>query len=241
MKKYLLLPAMLISAGAVAQKIALTAHVSGGLFSFGGSSATASTQFIKGDVGPDFITGLDYYGKKPGLSYAAGLGLQWARPSGFLFGVQTSFESLQSSTRATSLVEPGALTSSFIKIIPTTGTIKLRNTFVMAYPNMGRRFPAGRYQLDVTAGPEIGFVLSSTEKINATTTEGPVTRYDVAVTRNHPDVDIRARVNAVLLLHKRIGFNLGYSYGFSNLAIKANHGREKAYTRYLRTGIVFHL
>lgn len=212
------------------QKTEYSAHFTSGGAAFRGASAQSESFINVSSIDASSYTN-NPYGKRPGFSY--GLAGQAQRVTGKhnLWGAQAGYEVLQSRVKIIGVFERSDAGT------PATGHTTLASQFINVHPFFGHRFALPAVDLDVTAGPEIGFLQDSREKTAAKTTGREFAYHR---NRNLPiTTDLRARVNVAAYYHQ-FGLTAGYSYGFSNYRQNYVGGStNELYTQVFRLGAAY--
>ncbi|WP_310395338.1 hypothetical protein [Hymenobacter sp.] len=171
------------------------------------------------------------YGTTLGLSYGLAAQAQRVTARGSLWGLQAGYEVLRSRARIRHVFDQVDFGSS------STGYTTMINRCTTAHPFFGHRFAIKRTQVDLTAGPEVSFLHRSHEKGEAKT---DFSTYSTRLHHAHPDLDVRARVNATTS-YQRLGLALGYSRGFTNHRKGQAGVRGEAYLQVFRLGLSYRL
>jgi hypothetical protein len=232
MKAIVLLPLGLLAAHVgYAQKTEFSGHLTSGFATFRGPSAESSSLIIlPRQAGSGPYTN-NAYGTRPGLSYGAALQVQHITPQHTVVGVQAGYEQLRSKVRIDNVFDRNFAT------IRTDGTTTLTNSCINVHPFIGHRFVAGKVDVDLTVGPEVG-LLRSHEQGSATTAQG--VRYSTDLNREHPTADLRGRANLTAYYH-RAGLSLGYSTGLTNYRAGYVGGTNELYSQVFRLGLSYRL
>ena len=171
------------------------------------------------------------YGTTLGSSYGLAAQMQRVTAKGSVWGVQTGYEVLRSRARITHVFDQVDSGSN------STGYTSLFNHGINTHPFFGHRFAVKSTQVDLTAGPEVSFLLRSHEEGDAKT--GSKT-YSTRLDHGHPDLDVRARVN-LTTYYKHIGLALGYSHGLTNYRKNQAGVIGEAYLQAFRLGLIYRL
>ncbi|MCO4294748.1 outer membrane beta-barrel protein [Solitalea sp. MAHUQ-68] len=218
MKKLLIVCFTLISFRTAAQQTEYSLHLGSGLFSFGGESAQ-NTSFINQNYTNN------PYGTKSGFSYSICAQIQRATKWNFIYGLQAGYESLSSKIMINDVYLDDMIFSVNEQTI-------LTNQFININPFLGYRFKLG-IPLDLTAGADYGLGISSKER--AETFSPDVT---VDNERKIPGLDFRLRFG-LATYYKKVGFNVGYSYGLTNYTAEMIGANRENYSRFIRFGISY--
>ncbi|QNF33307.1 hypothetical protein HUW51_11415 [Adhaeribacter swui] len=232
MRKYLFLIILFTSTSvAFGQSLEFSAQVNSGLSWFGGGSAASRSFIIVSDVANSANYTNHPYGKMPGVSYGVSAQVQKITSKNWLFGAQAGYEVLRSKLKVNEI-------SSFAArvITITEGQTVLRNTFINTHVFFGRRLHRGNWDIDVTAGPEMGLGQNSHE--NGFATENNGNKYISNLDRTHLKTDWRARLQ-VAAYYRKIGLSLGYAHGLSNYQSNLEGANFKTYARITRLGVIY--
>jgi hypothetical protein len=220
-----------------AQKTEWYARAGSGLFSFSGNSAVKEQGVVF--MSREFFPIMNPYGKTPGFSITAGASMKKLIGKNWIWETALDFQSLSATSSVNSLQIISSSFSSFAFGEPATGTFSYRASFISVAPFLGKRIGKGKTTLDITAGPEAAFMIDSKEKVdyNSANTSGEMKRK----TSPHAlTVDIRIQLQAVLQIRK-IGFFTGYARGFSNYYQRENTNQAKAFSNFVRFGMMYKL
>lgn len=232
--KKILLPALLLATTPLAygQKTEVSGHLNSGFFAFRGASATAESDILVSDVVgfPNYTA--NPYGNQWGWSYGGAAQLQRVTRGQTLFGVQAGYEQLRSRVKINQV-------QGFVFSAEATGHVNLNNHFLNAHSFVGHRFSCHGLDVDVSAGPEVGYLLKTNEKGKATDARGYEYAINGARSRTHT-LDARLRGN-VTLYYKQAGLSTGYSYGLTNYREGYVGGTSDLFTQMWRLGVVYRL
>jgi len=226
MKKILIIILSAVLTGTISgQTNEFSEQFSSGLFSFAGSSATkTSTLYL---VGPSTI---NPYGRGSSFSYVLGLQFQRITISNFIFGLQTSYESLSSKVK----VDYAEYSPHSLGFQISEGKTILTYQFLTFHPFLGKRIKLINWLTsDLTLGTDLGVYLNSREHETGTMDNGIKYDYYYALPKN-PNLDIRPRIEFTNY-YKKFGLTIGYSLGLTNYP-GAGLG---AYSRIIRFGISY--
>lgn len=171
------------------------------------------------------------YGTTLGLSYGLAAQVQRVTAKGHVWGLQTGCEVLSSRARIHHVFDQHDFG------IGSTGYTALFNHGITTHPFFGHRFAVKSTQVDLSAGPEVSFLLRSHEEGKA---KSDYSTYSTSLDHGHPDLDVRARVN-LTTYHKHIGLALGYSHGLTNYRKNEAGVVGEAYLQAFRLGLVYRL
>lgn len=208
-------------------------HFNSGLSSFGGESATKSSFIIVSDLATVGNYTNNPYGTKKMLAYGLSAQVQRISSSKFILGLQSGYEVLRSQVVINDIA--GQFSNPPASV---SGQTTFKNGFITVYPNLGRRFNVNDLDIDLTAGPELGFNVLSREKGEAVTDDDTVIKTDRE--RNPADTDFRLRA-LLTVYHKNWGVSAGYSYGISNYSGSLVGANRERYSRFIRFGFTYRL
>ncbi len=170
------------------------------------------------------------YGKASGFSY--GLTSQWQHVGrkGLLAGFQLGYESLTSRLIVNELIGDFYFGDNTVD-----GQGWLKNQYVLLQPFAGKRFGTAKVSLDVTAGVDLAYGLSSQDSYSIRTASAePFGSY--GADHDMPTVDVRPRVN-LTGCYRSFGLNVGYSYGLLNYTPNSWSYAARVYSQYWRAGL----
>lgn len=211
------------------QKTEYSVHLNSGGYAYLGRGTVSTISINIPDVYPAPENGSGPYGKRLGLSYGAAAQIQRTTPKQSLFGVQAGYEVLRNQVGVDKI-------TGFRFVEPASGYIRLTNKTINLHPYFGRRLSHKTVDLDLTAGPEFGLILSTREQQKITLL-GETTRTDN--TRADSYIDLRARIN-LTAYYKRVGLSTGYSVGLTNYNDDAD-GDYEVYSQFVRLGLAYRL
>ncbi|SNC74670.1 hypothetical protein SAMN06265337_2487 [Hymenobacter gelipurpurascens] len=234
--KYVLLLAgsFLAVHAATAQKTEYSAHLVSGGMAYRGASAAATTSIDIPDIVGYKPSTLNAYGKRLGFSYGLAGQVQRLTKGGSLWGAQAGYEMLRSRVNiqyvfSESSADPKA-----------EGHTNLNHQFITTHVFFGHRFAVSGLGLDLTGGPEVGFLQKVHEKGRATYNNDQA-EITVDRARNvNTKADVRARLNLTAYYH-RVGLALSYAHGLTNYRQHYLGGTNELYTQVLRAGLVYRL
>jgi hypothetical protein len=217
------------------QKTELNGALNSGLFSFSGLTARGTTSINWDDrTNSGYTNGV--YGSKSALCYGISFNLNRVTKRNFLFGTDLGFETLRSKI---SIDRIDGYTGNSTYQYSATGKAFLISGCLNFNPFLGYRITSDNISFDLTSGIEVGYRLSSTEKGNATATNG--IRYSVSQDYKTIGVDIRPDIK-VSAKYKKIGMYSGYTYGLLNYEMWVNgDGRWESYSRLIRFGVTYQI
>ena len=195
-----------------------------GLFSFRGSGALLQTGI------PLMWPGvMNPYGQHSGPSYGLTGQWQYVARSGLILGVQAGYESLTSRLAITGVI--GDFSN-----YPADGKAWLKNQYVLLQPFAGKRFGTERASLDVTAGVDLAYGLSSKDSYSIQVNGADVFWATYGTEHNMPTVDVRPRVN-LTGYYRSFGLNVGYSLGVLSYTPSSRSDATQVYSQYWRAGL----
>jgi hypothetical protein len=223
----------LLCAIAMAQKTEWHAHANTGLFFFSGNAAE-KTQTVYHSMGPNSSTILSReYGKKPGLSIAAGGAIQRITRGKWLMGADLGFQLLSASSDIDS-----------VEIMPTLGGIngkmkadgesKFKGACIAVSPFIGKRFG----DFSITAGPEFALFLSSSEEVKYKLNNSDQVNQRKNDDLNHPGMDFRFRF-ALSWNIKRFVVSASYTKGLTNFYKEYVGANPEAYSNMAGVGVSY--
>ena len=217
------------------QKTEIRVSLNSGLFSFSGRSAE-STSFINFD---NFINSgytNNPFGSNAGLGYGLSGDLKRVSKKDLVFGLDLGYEYLRSKILINEIVfYPGAP-----NIHSASGKTFLNYNFINLYPYIGHRFNSKKFTFDIIAGFDVGYCLNTSERGNATDSNG--IKYKASLDKKRINADIRPRVQFSVDYNK-VGAYVGYSYGLKNYASGYFDGTEdgECYARLMRFGLTYRI
>jgi hypothetical protein len=218
------------------QKTELRGSISSGLFSFSGISALSSTSINWDDQSKSGYTN-NPYGTKTALCYGLSVDLKRVTKRNILFGIDAGIESLRSMINIDWI---DGYTGTAVYQYSATGKTFLNSGFFNFNPYLGYRIIVNSISFDLTGGLEFGYLLSTTEKGNATDSNG--TKYTTSKKLYGAfNFDLRPQIQ-LSAMYKRFGLFTGYSYGMANYMMGViGDGRWECYSRLLRFGITYRI
>jgi hypothetical protein len=221
---------VLVNATISGQTTEISEQLSSGLFYFGGPYSV-KTSVIRSINNLDNNYTDNPYGRFSGFSYVLGLKVQRITKSNFIFGLQSSFESLSSKVKVTNVLTQSVHISDAKTI--------LINQFLSFHPFLGKRIKLiNLITSDLTFGTDLGIDLNIRE--HETGTLDNMSKYDFFYTNlNKPrSIDIRPRIEFINY-YKKFGLTIGYSYGLTNYTNKMVSGNMEAFSRMIRFGLAY--
>jgi len=213
------------------QHTEISAHLTSGGMKYHGASATRRSGINVPDLAGERAYTNNPYGRQLAWSYGLAGQVQHVGARHSLVGVQAGYEVLRSRVQITVI-------NTDTPPIAVTGHTTLSNQFINLHPFFGHRFTLKALDLDVTAGPEVGFLRGSREQGEAS---GYGASFVTDAERNHSNLDVRARVN-VAVYYKRTGVSVGYSAGVSNYRTGyLGSPDNEAYSQVFRIGLAYRI
>ena len=237
MQKILLFLISLLSLTHVtAQKTEFSIAFNSGLFAFSGASAEKTTS-INLDFGNTHSTGYtnNPYGAKFGLGYGVSANLKRITKDNIVIGVGVAYETLRSKICIDRIDFYGGTTN-----IPNTasGQTYLRLNCFNFNPQFGYRFYFNKLTFDIVGGVDIGYILRANEKGRAVDSDGII--YTTARDRKTINIDFHTNTQ-FWVYYRKIGFSLGFAYGFRNYRAGFAGGTNECYARLIRLGLVYRI
>ena len=127
-------------------------------------------------------------------------------------------------------------TSTFPKAA--SGETFLNSNSLNLNPFGGYRFNINKFPLDLVGGFDIGSLLDTREKGNATATDG--VEYSTSLDRKTIKMDFRPRIQ-ISTDYKKLGLYLGYSIGLVNYMEDYIGGVNEAYSKIIRFGLTYQI
>lgn len=222
----------------LAQKTEVYISVNSGLFSFTGPSASKTSQintdyFLAAPLAKE-VTGStnSVLGKLPGFSYGVSGQIQRVSRDNFISGVSIAYEDLRSKVR----IDKVLIINNIVTISENAvGKAILSNQFLNLSPYLGYRIKINQISLDLTAGLDVGYLLSSKEKGEAKT----ITDRVATTSREREwgiNLDVRPKLQAAAL-YRRIGVYACYAKGLSNYYNEFIGGNFEARSQLMRFGV----
>jgi len=222
MKKLILNLIILFSVSPMvqAQHFELSAGANTGLFAYKGAGATTSTELIQDYQNASYAN--NPYGSKYAFSYGAFIQPQYVFKSGFLVGLQGSYDIWRSKAAVTGVFpyysSPYLYNSSISLPLPASGADILQAEEININPYIGYRINAGTIKVDVMPGVSFGFDLNAREKGNASTTGlGSSEQYRSNNKLPNLRTDVQLKLGAGAEWH-RWALVASYAYGLSDIA-----------------------
>jgi hypothetical protein len=243
MKKTLLtLYSLLFLTQLYAQNIELSVQANSGLFHYSGNSAVSTSTIYEGATPQQNYTN-NPYGSKNGFSYGGDVQAQYVSKSGFIAGIQTSYEVLRSNMAINSYY-PTSIPVLFYNIstgptTPVKGQTFLQDQNIDLNPYIGYRLLIRKIKLDMMPGIDLGFNINSYDKGKATDNDGNVYRTNLKLPDAPTDVRLKLGVAAT---YKRFGITAAYLHGLTNLYKNMNvNGSDDAHSELLNFGITYRI
>jgi hypothetical protein len=225
-----------------AQNIELSVQANSGLFHYSGSSATSTSAIYQGSTPQQNYTN-NPYGIKNGFSYGGDIQAQYVSKSGFVTGLQASYEILRSKVNINyyypltfTLFGPNSIANT---ATPVKGQTFLQDQDIDLNPYIGYRLLVGEIKLDIMPGIDLGFDMNSYDKGKATDNQGNI--YQTNLKLLSPPTDIRLKLG-VAATYKRFGITAAYLHGLTNLYKNINvNGSDEAHSELLSFGVTYRI
>jgi hypothetical protein len=228
---FLLLLISIISARAQTNEVAV--QVSSGLFSYGGKSASATSDLYISDIASQPYEISKPFGTKSAFSYGLGIQAQHITKRNFIWGISAGYDQLSARTQIkNSLTMGGNFPVSNGKARQTTNSIH-------ANPYFGYRIPVNKIKVDFTAGLNVAFI---TKSYNYVTFDGQSDFFAKKSenTRINTKTDF-GPVAGLAVSYKRLGVSASYIHGLINYQRMMDGANPEVYSRYLRLGISYRI
>lgn len=172
------------------------------------------------------------HGKASGFSY--GLTGQWQHVGrkGLLAGFQLGYESLTSRLSVNELVGDFYFGDNTVD-----GQGWLKNQYVLLQPFAGKRFGTAKASLDVTAGVDLAYGLSSRDSYSIWVAGEEKLGLN-GTDHDMPTVDVRPRIS-LTGYYRSFGLNVGYSFGLTNYTPNSRYDNTSVYSQYWRAGLSY--
>ena len=238
--KYFLLavPATLLASQALGQSIEFSGRANAGFSEFRGDNATTTTAVVTtNDGASESSRAFNPYGKKMGTGFGVSVRAQRVGKIGLLTALDLGFDWMQARTDV-NYIYYNSPTSSSSRTA--SGRVQLYTPAITAFGGVGWRLSGEKYTLDALVGPELAYVLNSSEKGSGTSNVNGGWNTDLART---PDSRLDFRLRGDLTLWRsRVGLTLSYSNGFANYQqATTSIASPDAEVRLLRVGLAYRL
>lgn len=211
-----------------AQQFEIRANLNSGLYSYVGPG-TESVSRINSATYTN-----NPYGSKGGLSYGLSFNARGVTEHHFIYGADLGYEMLRSRVKLEYQDVIGDISSSF------KGNTYLNNSFINLFPYLGGRFLVNKRTFDLVGGMDIGYILSSTEKGDAKSTDNAAFHIQTSVDRLNRKSDLRPRIQLSTEFKHGVGVYIAYSQGIRNYQEKVlGGGAHDTYSRMWRLGISY--
>jgi hypothetical protein len=193
------------------QKNELKICLISGIFSFRGDASAAKTYIHFVNYPPIvFISTVNPYGTKSGLSGGISLNFQRILKENIIFGINAGYQSNKSKI----LIDKVAIDESpNIKINEVDGQSYVTNNSILAYPFFGYRFEINKIPIDLLAGINFDYILSTKEKGSAIDSNN--VEYNTSSDIQTINLDVSPKLQ-IASEYKKFGVLLGYSFGLVN-------------------------
>jgi hypothetical protein len=228
MKTFFTLVTVLIFSNVFAQKTEYKIAFNSGLFSFSGPSSEAVT-FINYNRNLNSAYTNNPYGSQQGLCYGISGNLERVSKRNFIYGIDMGYERLRSKIYINGVSDYDGTTTYQYNA---NGKTFQNLNFINLEPFAGYRFAWEQLNFDLAGGIDLGCCLDAKEKGSATTTRKT---YKTSTAGKTVSADLRPRIQ-LSILHKRLGFYAGYSFGQTNYLSGYIGGINECYSRLLRFG-----
>jgi hypothetical protein len=202
-----------------AQSFEISVGANTGMFAYHGTGTTPTAEIITGSQSSENYVNNPYVNKYA-LSYGVSVQPQFVFKSGFIVGLQGSYNILRSTAPVTSVypydidylpnyynVETGNQ--------PATGNVTMRAQEINVNPYIGYRLQAGSIKLDIMPGLGFGFDLNNREK-GSGTIESSHTNYPVDYETEKSLTDLQLKLGIGAEWHKW-GLVASYTRGTRNI------------------------
>lgn len=193
------------------QKNELKICLNSGLYSFRGDASAAKTNMYFVNYPPIvFISTVNPYGIKNGLSSGLSLNFQRVLKENIIFGINAGYQSNKSKI----LIDIVAIDeSSNIQIKEVDGQSYVTNNSLLAYPFFGYRFENNIIPIDLLAGINFDYILSTKE--NGSAIDSNNVEYNTSSDIQTINLDVSPKLQ-IATEYKKFGVILGYSFGLVN-------------------------
>lgn len=193
------------------QKNELKICLNSGLFSFRGNTAAASSSIHFVNYPPIvFINVENPYGTKSGLSSGLSLNFQRVLKENIIFGINAGYQSNKSKISIDMIaIDDG--TNTITKNVD--GQSYVTNNSILAYPFFGYRFEIIKIPLDLVAGVNFDYILSTKE--NGSAKDSDNIKYTTSSDIQTINLDVSPKIQ-LATEYKKFGVMIGYSFGLVN-------------------------
>jgi len=229
---------LLLLTNVFGQKTEFRASLNSGLFSYTGLSATGTTSIYCDKYTKSGFTE-NPHGVKSGLCYGFSFNFKRLSKMDHYWGLDLGYEILRSSVSINKVYEYIATSSNSFNVTNTysaTGQTFLNNSYINLDPFVGHRYKFKQINFDLTAGVDMEYCLKSSEKGNATSTDG--TKYTTTKNYGSVPIEIKPRIN-LQIGYKKIGLYCGYSIGIARSYHKDFLGYYKVPSNFIRFGATY--
>ena len=240
MMKHLLLTfsTLIFLTNVFGQKTEFRASLNSGFFSYTGLTATGTSSIYCAKYAKSGFTD-NPYGDKSGLCYGFSFNFKRISRMDHFWGLDLGYEILRSSVSINKVYEYIATSSNSFNVTNTfnaTGLTFLNNSYINLDPFVGHRYKFKQINFDLTAGADMEFCLKSSEKGNATSTDG--TKYTTSKIYGSIPIEIRPRIH-LQVGYKKIGLYYGYSIGIARSYHNSYLGYYKVPSNFIRFGATY--
>ncbi|NCD67930.1 outer membrane beta-barrel protein [Mucilaginibacter agri] len=214
---FLLFYIAMFTCTAVAQKLELSANVNSGLFNYVGSSASNSGYYY--GLYNNQFTLPNPYGTKLTASYGLNVQGQMIYKNGFIMGLQTGYDFLNSKQDLSYpiYIDYLATASTLIAASYRTGygSAKVNTQFINLNPYFGYRIGRKSVTVDITGGADFGFQTANRQSVTIYSTAAgqPENHYSRHVDDKITDIRLKG---GVAIGYKKFSLNLSYAHGLTN-------------------------
>lgn len=202
---------ILVLTKSYSQKNELKICLNSGLYSFRGDASAGKTYLQFVNYPPIvFISTVNPYGTKSGLSSGVSVSFQRVLKENIIFGINAGYQSNKSKI----LIDKVAIDESpNIKIKEVDGQSYATNNSILAYPFFGYRFETNKIPIDFLAGINFDYILSTKEKGSAIDSNN--IEYITSSNIQTINLDVSPKIQ-IATQYKKFGVILGYSFGLVN-------------------------
>lgn len=193
-----------------------------GMFAYHGPGTTSAAEIIGSSSQSSYNLSYNYtnnpYVSKYALSYGVSLQPQFVFKSGFMVGLQGSYDVLRGTAPVTGVFPTDvayAPTYYGTTTQAANGNVTLRAKEISINPYIGYRLTAGNVKLDVMPGVSLGFDLNNREKGKGTI-ESSHANYPVNYLIEKYPADVQLKLGIGASWH-RWGLSGSYAYGLTDL------------------------
>ena len=204
-----------------------------GLSNFSGASAE-STERINYNLDKEEGYTNNPYGNKFGFSYGLSFNLTKVTKSNLRLGIDLGYEAIGSKIAIDGVF---LRNNSVNETISATGKTRLQSNLINLFPSIGYQISNSSYRVYLDVGFDIGYILNTTEKGIAKTTERD---YETNRDRGTINLDVRPRFQIGISKNKYGGY-IGFSKGLVNYKTGFVGGTNETFINYIRFGLTYQL